>query len=198
MLNLSARSLNLCAPTRPSWIHSALDRLDDLLLDHAHCEKKAAGMALKLLFSYPQHCFLQEPLSRLAREELGHFEQVLQRLEDRRVAFGRQRPSAYGGRLHALVRPSEPQRLIDLLLVAAIIEARSCERFKLLADSIVDPELAKFYGGLLVCEARHHALYVDLAMELESAAEVRRRLAELAACEARILAEPAHDVRIHS
>jgi len=190
--------LTLSAPTRPSWIGSALDHLDDLLLDHAHCEKKAAGAALKLLFSYPQHGCLQEPLSRLAREELGHFEQVLQRLEDRGVAFGRQRPSAYGGKLHALVRPSEPQRLMDLLLVAAIIEARSCERFKLLSDAIEDPDLAKFYAGLLACEARHHGLYVELAIDLGDAAQVRGRLAELSACEARILEEPARDVRVHS
>jgi len=192
--------LNLAAETDPAWVDRALANLDDVLLDHAHCEKKAAGTAVNLLFRYPEHAFLQVPLSQLAREELVHFEQVMRRLEARGRAFARQRPSAYGGKLHRHVRPDEPRRLLDTLLVCALIEARSCERFKLLAGALdgADPELAELYRGLLASEARHHQTYLELARELAGGESVARRLGELARCEAEIIAEPSHVVRIHS
>jgi tRNA-(ms[2]io[6]A)-hydroxylase len=182
--------LNLAAETDPSWVERALAHVDEILLDHAHCEKKAAGAAVNLLFRYPHLPSLQAPLARLAREELEHFEAVLERLAARGIAFARQRPGPYGGRLHALVRAPEPAHLIDVLLVCALIEARSCERFKLLAAALPDPQLAAFYRTLLAAEARHHQLYVDLACTLAPAAEVRSRLHDLARAEAEILATP--------
>jgi len=201
--------LNLAAPTDSAWAPLAVEAIDEVLLDHAHCEKKAAGAALKLMFSYPGQGYLQSPLSRLAREELRHFETLLETLEKRRVPFARQRPSPYGGRLRAQVRGREPGRLIDLLLVSALIEARSCERFKLLALALEErseSELAAFYRGLLASEARHHQAYVDLALRAaEAAAEgrvgapgVRARLDELAVREAAILREPCALVRLHT
>jgi len=190
--------LSLAAPTDPAWAEGAAASLDEVLVDHAHCEKKAAGMAVQLLFRYPQHGFLLEPLSRLAREELAHFEEVLRILERRGVVFQRQKPSPYAGRLRREIRTTEPGHLVDTLLCCALIEARSCERFQLLAGAVADEELQAFYRGLLAAEARHHRVYVELAWELEPEPEVRARLAELAAHEATVVAERSDAPRMHS
>ena len=189
---------SLAAPTDPAWTASAVADIDAVLLDHAHCEKKAAGMAVRLLFKYPEHSFLQEPLSRLAREELQHFEQVLAHLARRKVAFRRQHAAPYAGRLRGDIRAREPERLLDTLLCAALIEARSCERFLLLADAVGDPELAALYRGLVAAEARHHRIYVDLAEQLAASEVVGARLAELSDREARILAGGPGPPRMHS
>lgn len=191
--------LKLASETRPEWAQAAVACLDEILLDHAHCERKAAGAAIRLMFAYPEHRFLQEPLSRLAREELVHFEAVLGCMHERGVAFGRQRPSPYGGRLHASVRAKEPGRLVDLLLIAALIEARSCERFKCLAEVVPDPGLAAFYRGLLASEARHHGSYLELAAQAAgNDDDWQDRLAELAVREAEILCEPVRLARLHA
>lgn len=190
--------LNLASSTSPVWIERALDDFDAVLLDHAHCEKKAAGAAVKLLFQYPEYGFLIQPMSALAREELEHFEQVLERLKRRGVVFERQRPSPYGGKLHALVRAEEPGRLVDRLLVGALIEARSCERFQILAEKHPEPDWADFYRRLGASEARHHGVYLRLAEQVSPAAVVRGRLAELAAAEAAILREDCRRVRLHT
>jgi tRNA-(ms[2]io[6]A)-hydroxylase len=190
--------LNLAAPTDPAWAEGAAGALDEILVDHAHCEKKAAGMAVQLLFRYPQHDFLLEPLSRLAREELAHFEEVLRLIRRRGLAFRRQKPSPYAGRLREALRTSEPGHLVDTLLCCALIEARSCERFQLLAEAVEDPELAAFYGGLLAAEARHHRVYVELAGRLEPEDDVKTRLLELATHEAAVVARGSDEPRMHS
>jgi tRNA-(ms[2]io[6]A)-hydroxylase len=190
--------LNLVAPTDCAWTARALASLDEVLLDHAHCEKKAAGVAVQLLFRYPEHRFLQEPLSALAREELAHFEAVLRVLERRGVAFRRQKPSPYAGRLRGRLRAAEPARLLDTLLCSALIEARSCERMKLLAEAVAEPELAAFYRGLLAAEARHHGIYCQLACQLAAETEVRERLAALAGWEAEVIASAPLLPRMHS
>jgi len=192
--------LSLAAETDPAWTRRALAALDEVILDHAHCEKKAAGMAVQLLFRYPQHTFLLAPLSRLAREELAHFEEVLRVLEGRGVSFQRQKPSPYAGRLRRAVRESEPGHLVDTLLCCALIEARSCERFQLLAEAVAeaDADLARFYSGLLAAEARHHRVYLELAEELEPRASVRARLAELSAHEAAVLEDAPPVPRMHN
>ena len=190
--------LNLAVATAESWTERALGDLDAVLLDHAHCEKKAAGMAVRLLFRYPQHDFLQEPLSRLAREELAHFEEVLRLMQARGVAFGRQKPSAYAGKLRERLRTQDPEQLVDTLLCCALIEARSCERFGLLAQRVPDAELAHFYAGLLAAEARHHRVYLDLASHLADAASLRTRLLELAEWESEVVASDSSIVRMHS
>jgi tRNA-(ms[2]io[6]A)-hydroxylase len=191
--------LRLVAPTDPAWTARALAGLDEVLLDHAHLEKKAAGTAVTLLFRYPERSALQAPLARLAREELAHFEQVLAHLVRRGVRFRPQRPGPYAGRLHAAVRRSEPERLLDTLLVAALIEARSCERLALLAEALpeVDRALAALYRSLLAAEARHHGEYVALARALFPEDAVGERLAALAACEAEALAAGAPAPRLH-
>ncbi len=182
--------LRLVSASDPAWVGRALAHLEDVLLDHAHAEKKAAGTAVTLLFQYPEQTALLEPLARLAREELAHFEEVLRVLAARGLAFRRRRASPYAGRLHQLVRGSEPERLVDRLLCAAVIEARSCERFALLADALAerDRELAAWYRALHAAEARHHGTYVRLADGIASEAAVRARLAEIVDHEARVLA----------
>ncbi len=190
--------LNLAAATHPDWVALAIAQLDELLIDHAHCEKKAAGMAVRLLFRYPRQAFLHAPLSRLAREELVHFEQVLAQLEARGVAFRPLKPSPYAGRLRTFVRAGEPAHLVDTLLCCALIEARSCERFGLLAEAVPDAELAAFYAGLLASEARHHQVYLDLAEQLVPRETVRARLRDLAQEEARAVAAAPALARMHS
>ncbi len=189
--------LKLLSATSPEWAPRACAAPAALLIDHAHCEKKAAGAALRLLFRYPHHAALQAPLSALAREELGHFEQVLAQLSRLGIAFTPQRPSPYAGKLHARVRPEEPARLVDTLLCCAVIEARSSERLVLLADAFEDCELARFYRRLAKAEQRHHRLYVELAAHFEDAAELSRRLDAWLAYEAEALAATPRVARLH-
>ncbi len=170
-----------------------------MLLDHAHCEKKAAGAAIKLLFSYPHYRFLQEPLAELARDELEHFQQVLAQLDAREIRYETLKPSPYGMALHALVRRDEPDRLVDMLLISALIEARSCERFQILAEGLDgEPTLAELYRSLLASEARHHGVYVELAARLIARDALEARLLELARSEAEIVSAPCDWVRIHA
>jgi tRNA-(ms[2]io[6]A)-hydroxylase len=191
--------LHLAAETAPDWAARAVAHLDEILLDHAHLEKKAAGTAVTLLFQHPEIAPLQQPLAALAREELAHFEGVLRHLERRGVAFRRQKPGRYAGRLHRVVRGDAEHQLLDVLLVAAVIEARSCERLGLLAGALgaVDPALAAWYESLLASEARHHGEYVALAEACCPGRDVRARLAEIAAHEASVLAGGAFEPRLH-
>lgn len=191
--------LRLIHATDPAWGARAVEQLvPEILLDHAHLEKKAAAAAVGLMFRYPDRPALMTPLSRLAREELAHFEEVLAVLERRGIAFGRLKPSGYAERLSRVVRREEPGRLLDALLVAAFIEARSCERMRLLADNLTDPELNKLYRGLLAAEARHHGIYVRLAQQLCGAEAVDERLPQVAAHEAEVICALPIEPRLHS
>ncbi len=191
--------LRLASSSDPSWADRALDHLDQVLIDHAHCEKKAASSALGMIFAWPERASWMAPLSALAREELAHFELVLKMLERRGVVFERQVPSEYGARLNAACRKG-PERVLDKLLCAALVEARSCERMQLLSEALRgrEPELAAMFEGLLASEARHHQLFVDLAKDAFDAGEVAARLGELAEHEAGILVAPCAAVRMHS
>ena len=192
--------LNLSSSTDPTWLSRALAHVDEILVDHAHCEKKAASTAVGLLFRYPDHSSLQVPLSRLAREELAHFEEVLGHIERRGAEFYRMTPSPYAASLLSACRRDEPGRVVDTLLCCALIEARSCERMQLLADHLEDPDLAALYRGLLASEARHHRSYVDLALGLGVVPEeeIRTRLAELSAHEAEVVASGPREPRFHN
>ena len=189
--------LHLASTTDTAWLARALAHLDEILVDHAHCEKKAASTALSLLFRYPEQSELLIPLARLAREELAHFEDVLDRLRARGIGLYRQRPSPYASGLMAGVRAAEPGRLVDTLLCMALIEARSCERLQLLAGAVEEGELAAFFGSLVAGEARHHRAYVDLAERVAPVDEVSRRLDELARHEASVLASVPALPRLH-
>jgi tRNA-(ms[2]io[6]A)-hydroxylase len=190
----------IASRTEPGWADYALAHLDEVLVDHAHLERKAAGTAVRLLFQYPDRLALQGPLAALAREELAHFEEVLAQLARRGVAFGRQQPSQYAGRLRAAGRSRDPERLVDALLFCALIESRSCERLGLLAEALgpVDAELARFYAGLERAEARHQNLYVALAETVAPRDAVCARLAQLAAHEAEVVAALPRTPRLHS
>jgi tRNA 2-(methylsulfanyl)-N6-isopentenyladenosine37 hydroxylase len=150
-----------CA-TPAVWFQQACEHLDILLVDHAHCEKKAASTALGMLYRYVDRPELLHRLSRLAREELRHFEQVHDLMRQRGVVYRHLSASRYAGRLMALVGQDEPHRLVDTLLVGAIVEARSCERFAGLV-AVLPEDLAALYGGLLASEARHYRHYLELA-----------------------------------
>jgi tRNA-(ms[2]io[6]A)-hydroxylase len=190
--------LRLARPTAPDWAQRVLPDLDEVLVVHAHLEKKAASTALNLMFRYPDDQGLMQPLSELAREELRHFEAVLAWLDQRGVAFRPLVPSAYAKELHKGVRRSEPHRLLDTLLCCALIESRSCERMKLLAEALPEGALKDFYRSLLESEAHHHALYVDLAIERFGKADALARLAELAAHESDVIEGLPREARLHS
>jgi tRNA 2-(methylsulfanyl)-N6-isopentenyladenosine37 hydroxylase len=190
--------LSLASTTSQDWLERALADVDEVLLDHAHCEKKAASTAVSLLFRYPQHASLLDPISELAREELAHFKIVVAHLNARGRPFARQVPSSYAGELMAAMRPNEPQRAVDMLLCLALIEARSCERMKLLAEHLDDAALRALYTSLLASEARHHACYVDLAATLAPLAAVRTRLQTLARHEADVIEHAPRVARLHA
>lgn len=188
----------LGAPTPTAWVDAAADptALPMLLIDHANCEKKAASTALAMLFRYEEHDELTERLSRLAREELRHFEQVRQLLRQRGIGWRRVPASRYAAGLVEVVRGAEPGRLVDRLIVGAFIEARSCERFALLAPRL-DPDLGRFYGGLLASEARHFRHYLGLARGFAPAG-LEDRIAAIRAVENRLATSPDTELRFHS
>jgi tRNA-(ms[2]io[6]A)-hydroxylase len=191
--------LGLKIDTEQRWLRQVDADLPSILVDHAHCEKKAAGVAMNLIFAYGTvTADICRALSEIVVEELDHFRQVLDLLERRGIPFGSQKPGGYGRKLNELVRAGEPQRAIDRMLVASLIEARSCERFSLLRAHVADEELAAFYGSLFESEARHHGTYVRLARHFEDDQVIRARLEELAAEEARIIAEGDPLPRMHS
>lgn len=180
--------LHLLQPTPAHWVAAVRDNLDGLLADHAHCELKAAQSALSLIGRFgadePQ---LIEPLADLAREETQHFRQVNQHIEARGGTMTRPAKDEYVNALRTRAREDHGDApvLLDRLLIAALIEARSCERFKLLADGLED-DLAEFYRALMAAEARHFTLFFGLA-EQRFGAEARRRLELLAAREAEVV-----------
>jgi tRNA-(ms[2]io[6]A)-hydroxylase len=198
--DINGRMLHLTSSTADRWWRQVEGSLDELLVDHAHCEKKAAGTAMNLIFAYVEREPICRALAEIVAEELSHFSLVLDVLAQRRVRFRRLAPSAYGRKLNDLRRKQEPHRAVDRMLVAALIEARSCERFALLRDRLRErePTLAEFYGGLFESEARHAATYVRFAKEFAPADLVDARLVELAAQEAQIIAEGDPRPRMHS
>jgi len=152
--------------TPQAWIDAAIQDIPTLLVDHANCEKKAASTALGLMYRYTDNFELLNKMSRLAREELRHFEQVIAIMKKRGIKYRHLTPSRYAGELHKHIRKEEPGRLVDTLIVGAIIEARSCERFYSLIPHL-DDDLAKFYESLLKSEARHFEDYLGLAEKVK-------------------------------
>lgn len=182
--------------TPQTWIDSALANQDLLLIDHAHCEKKAASTALSLMYRYVDNTELLNKMSRLAREELRHFEQVLAIMKKRGVTYTHLSPARYAAGLREAVRTEDPGRLVDVLIVGAIIEARSCERFAALAPSL-DEKLAEFYNSLLKSEARHYQDYLKLA-EQANGGPVDDRVAEFLVIEQKLIESPDSEFRFHS
>ncbi|MCC9599332.1 tRNA-(ms[2]io[6]A)-hydroxylase [Stieleria sp. JC731] len=192
--------LHLQSESTTRWLAQVDENLEEVLIDHAHCERKAASTAMSLLNSYSENRHLCEEMARIVEEELEHYFMVLDLLEKRGIEFRRLQSGHYGRELNALTRPQEPDRAVDRLLVASLIEARSCERFRLLAEHIRprDEELAVFYEGLFESEARHHTTYVKLAEHFASRQIVMARLDQLSTEETAIIAKGSALARMHS
>jgi tRNA-(ms[2]io[6]A)-hydroxylase len=187
----------LGCPTPKLWVKAALAQQDVLLIDHANCEKKAAATAFNLMFRYGERLpELQDALSKLAREELRHFEQVTRLMRRRHVAYRPLAPAHYAEGLRRHLRRREPERFTDLLVIGAFIEARSCERFRALAP-VLDEELSAFYRGLEAAEARHFGLYLDMA-EKHGCGDVEERIEVLRVAEAELIRSEDDLFRFHS
>ncbi|KAA3438888.1 tRNA-(ms[2]io[6]A)-hydroxylase [Rufibacter hautae] len=192
--------LKLQLPTDPRWVNIAEMNIQDILVDHAYCEQKAATSGISLIVKYPDKTKLVEEMTALVAEEWSHFERVLEELKKRGYELGRNRPDEYVVQLSKHIRKGDrrERQLMDHLLVNALIEARSCERFKLLWKNLKDEDLQKFYYELMVSEAGHYVSFVKLAKEYMPKDVVDARLQELLQIEADIIANLEHRPdRIH-
>jgi len=198
-MTVADRESILRAATPAAWLATAGVEWRDLLIDHANCEKKAASTALAFLFTYPEDAALARQLSRLAREELRHFEQVAKLMAALRVSHRRMAPSRYAAGLRRHVAAREPGRKLDLLIVGALIEARSAERFESLAPRLAGA-MAELYRGLTESEARHRGMYLDLAARhaLAHGLDPEARLDALSRIEAGLITSPDPQFRFHS
>ncbi len=186
--------------TPDEWLERAAREIPTLLIDHANCEKKAASTAINLMYRYVDKPDMLIQLSKLAREELRHFEQVLGVMAERGVVNTHLSPSRYAGALREDVRTSEPGRLIDILVNGAIIEARSCERFERLTE-VLDDELSGFYRSLMKSESRHFGVYLALARHFggeEGGEVIDERIEHFARRDALLMTSPDADFRFHS
>jgi tRNA-(ms[2]io[6]A)-hydroxylase len=186
----------IVSQTDPGWVDVATANMDAVLVDHAHCEKKAAASAMSLVVGYPEREELVRRMSALAVEELQHFRAVYERIVERGLSLGRDQGDPYAKRLTGLARP-HAGRLTDRLLIFGLIEARSHERLELLGAHLKAPELKRFYGDLAKAESRHAALFKELACRYDDVEAVEVRLRELAASEAEIVANLPLEPRIH-
>ncbi len=189
----------LRAATPAAWLEAACAARDTLVIDHANCEKKAASTALSLMFAYAEDLVLADRMSRLAREELRHYEQVAKLMPALGIAPRRLGPGRYAERLRRLVSRAEPRRKMDLMIAGAFIEARSCERFEALVPVIGEP-LAGFFQGLHKAESRHYRTYLELARRAaeRAGADLDGRIAEFAGLEAELVTAPDGLFRFHS
>ena len=192
--------LHLQSESTARWLKQVDEHLPEILIDHAHCERKAASTAMNLMNSYTDNRPLCVEMTRIVEEELEHYHMVLEVLDQREIPFRRLASGHYGRELNQQVRQREPQRAVDRLLVASLIEARSCERFRRLAEHVRsrDAALADFYAGLFESEARHHTTYVKLAEQYAPRQEVLERLDQLSAKETEIIAKGSTLPRMHS
>mgnify|MGYP001279391511 FL=1 len=179
------------------WIENALTNSELMLIDHANCEKKAASTALNLMYRYVDNFDLLNKMSRLAREELRHFEQVIAIMKRRNIQYRQITASRYAVKLREAVRTNDPDKLVDILIVGALIEARSCERFAKIAPYL-DDELQSFYLSLLKSEGRHFKDYLTLAVSVASQQEVDTRLAMFLKIEKQLVESPDTEFRFHS
>ena len=191
----------LHAPTPASWQQAALEHLPELLIDHANCEKKAASNAISLIYRYVEHPHLLQKMSRLAREELRHFEQVVDVMNEEGVDYIQLSPSRYAAGLHRLISKQEPQRLIDSLICGAVVEARSCERFAALIP-VLPHAIGQLYQSLLKTEARHFKDYLTLAEGFAESlcqdVDIPQRLEMFLRADAELISTEDTEFRFHS
>jgi len=181
--------LGLELPTDPRWVNIAEKNIEEILTDHAYCEQKAASSCISLIVQYPERTELVELLTPVVAEEWEHFEQVLGQIKKRGLRLGRQRSDEYVKQLHQIQRKggSQEEQLVEKLLVNALIEARSCERFRLLSKYILDEELKQFYHDLMISEAGHYKNFLDLAKTYLDKDKVQKRWKEYLKAEAEIM-----------
>jgi len=180
--------LGLHTSTSDTWLTAANSDPASVLIDHAHCEKKAATMAISLLNRYPDKSELVERMAELAEEEIGHFRMVLSKMRERNISLKHDSGDSYAQHLHKHISKQEPDRLLDTLIICSLIEARSCERFKLLSESVLDEDLRIFYRSLLESEARHRSVFLSLARLYFDNDIVIERLDDLETVESTIVA----------
>lgn len=182
--------LGLNLPTDPRWVNIAEKSIHDILIDHAYCEQKAASSCISLIIQYPEMKKLVETLTPIVAEEWSHFERVMDELKKREMPFGMPRKDEYVERLQKIIKKggSRKDQLVERLLMNALIEARSCERFRLLWKEIGDADLSKFYYELMVSEAGHYKTFLSLAREYKNPDWVENRWRELLKEEAKIVA----------
>ena len=207
MTNLSVKNLSMTAldeiyaflpcHTPDRWVENAMENQTLMLIDHANCEKKAASTALSLINRYTENFELLNKMSRLVREEMRHFEQVVALMKRRNIKYSYLSASLYATGMRDQARKSDPDKLVDVLIVGAFIEARSCERFFKLAPHL-DSELKRFYGSLLTSEARHFQDYLTLAKGLTDGQSIDERIAEIAIIEQQLIERPDTEFRFHS
>lgn len=180
--------LCLQSSSNAGWVDVAVAHPEAILIDHAHCEKKAAAFALAMINRYPSRMRLVRDMIDLAREEMEHFDLVVRELDRRGLVLTPDRGNAYAKALHEAMRRDEPHRLLDALIVGAFIEARSCERFSLLADHAATADMRELYRSLLASEAGHYRAYTDIARTYFPTEVVRARLQDFGRIEADIVA----------
>ncbi len=191
--------LRLKLPTDPRWANIAEKNIEEILTDHAFCEQKAASTAISLLVTYPEHSDLVDAMAALAREEMSHFEMVHKRIRERGLSLGRERKDEYVARINKFFPKTGDRdlRLVHRLLIAALIEARSCERFKVLSDNIEDQELADFYRKLMVSEANHYTMFLKFARDFGDREKVDQMWDELLNFEAEVMKDFGTKEHIH-
>lgn len=191
--------LRLKLPTDPRWANIAEMNMEEILTDHAFCEQKAASTAISFIVTYPEHSHLVTEMAALAREEMSHFEMVHKRILDRGLSLGRERKDGYVAEISQFFAKTSDraERLVNRLLIAALIEARSCERFKVLSENLADKELASFYGKLMASEAEHYTLFISLARQYGERQPVDEKWEKLLTFEAEVIAQLGKSELIH-
>jgi tRNA-(ms[2]io[6]A)-hydroxylase len=191
--------LGLKLPTDPRWVNIVESNIDEILTDHAFCEQKAASNAISILVHYPEFSDLVDAMAELAREELEHFRMVHEKIVARGKVLGRERKDSYVNELFQFIRKSEGRMIhfVDRLLFAAMIEARSCERFRVLSENIKDPELAKFYRELMISEANHYTMFITFARKYGKDVDVDKRWKEWLEYEAKVISNYGTKETIH-
>jgi tRNA 2-(methylsulfanyl)-N6-isopentenyladenosine37 hydroxylase len=192
--------LGLKLPTDPRWVNIVEKNIEEILTDHAYCEQKAATNAISIIISFPEHTELVDEMLALAKEELAHFEMVHNKLKERGFKLGKERKDLYVGEIYKFMRKGWDDRnivLVERLLFSAIVEARSCERFKLLSEQIQDPDLASFYRELMISEATHYTMFISMARKLAKNIDVDKRWQEFLEHEAKVIANYGLSETIH-
>ena len=191
--------LGLALPTDPRWARIAEKNLEEILVDHAYCEQKAASTAISLIVSFPEYTDLVNKMSELAQEEMSHFKMVHELMQERNIALGKERKDEYVGKIMKFFPKggSRDTQLVHRLLIAGLIEARSCERFRLLSEELNDKKIANFYRKLMISEANHYTLFLKLARQYGDRQEVDKKWKDLLNHEAEVVKDLGKQQTIH-